>query len=129
MTSRVLIAMLAAATTLGAPSGAVGSRASDRVAVRKTVNRYLAAVNNGHPSVACALLSLKGMRNAGYRTRRACAADLREARGIGLFHVVKVTFRDRRHADAEINDARVSDSGNDVIAAGKYGGRWLIDAG
>jgi hypothetical protein len=125
-----LIASIAVAIA-GCGGGSSNSSDHDqRAQVRAAAEAYQRALGRGDGLAACKLLSHKGLADGGYKSLASCAREHSDVRALGRFHVVKVTIRSGgRSADAEINDAPVSDSGNDSIGLGRYGDRWLIDAG
>src|SRR3954451_794751 len=108
-------ATAAAAMAVVAMAGCGGGR-DDEAAVRATAEKYIEALGRGDGAAACRLMSTQGMKDGGYATFRQCARSHSRARYVGRFRVVRVRMeKGGRGALAEVNDADVSDSGDDAI--------------
>ena len=122
---RAIPVALTAAAVLGCADAATNPKND----IRRVAVRYVHAAAVGDGKTACLLLSTKGLADGGYSSRAACRRDY-SANPLGkTFPVLRITLRGPRTAYAVIGDAAVSDSGNDTIVLGRYGSRWLIDAG
>jgi hypothetical protein len=97
-------------------------------AARAVVMSYLRALHDGDGARACRLLSPTAMQDGGYRSFAACARVHRHMRSLARYKVVRVELQSARRAYAFINDADISDSGDDALPVTRYGRRWLLDA-
>lgn len=128
MRRKRIVATLVSMLVMGAGASDVhaAGRKSARHAVRATATKYLHALGRGDGKAACALLSAEGL--ADYGSKAACRQQLSHARFLGKYKVVAVHMLSRRSGLAEINDADISDSGNDSVQVTRYGSRWLLDS-
>lgn len=121
--------MLLSFATVGVACGSASAESSSqtRSHVKATATAFIRDLARGDGTAACRLLSPAGLKAGGYRTLKTCARDHDNLQFLGRFKVVKVTLQPRHRARVIINDAAISDSGNDSMALGRYGARWLID--
>jgi hypothetical protein len=97
-------------------------------AVRTTAQAYLDALAGGDGAKACRLLSPTAMRDGGYRTFAGCVRRHSRMRALGPFRVVRVKMTSANQGWAYIDDAAISDSGDDALPVTRYERRWLLDA-